>query len=99
MARELSVPVMCASQLNRAVEARSEKRPMLGDLRESGAIEQDSDVVMLLYRDEVYNRDTEAKGEAEVIIAKHRNGPTGTVRLAFLNQYTKFASIAKAPGL
>jgi replicative DNA helicase len=99
MARELNVPVMCASQLNRAVEARGDKRPLLGDLRESGSIEQDADIVMLLYRDEVYNPDTEAKGEAEVIIAKHRNGPTGTVRLAFLNQYTKFASIAKAPGL
>lgn len=99
MARELNVPVMCASQLNRAVEARGDKRPLLGDLRESGSIEQDADIVMLLYRDEIYNQDTEARGEAEIIIAKHRNGPTGTVRLAFLNQYTKFASIAKAPGL
>ncbi len=98
MARELNVPVMCASQLNRGVEARHDKRPLLGDLRESGSIEQDADLVMLLYRDEVYNPDTEAKGEAEVIIAKHRNGPTGTVRLAFLNQYTKFASIARVPG-
>ena len=97
LARELEVPVICASQLNRGVEYRADKRPLLADLRESGAIEQDSDLVMLLYRDEVYNRDTEARGEAELILAKHRNGPTGTVRLAFMNQYTKFASIAKGP--
>jgi replicative DNA helicase len=97
LARELEVPVLCASQLNRSVEYRADKRPMLADLRESGSIEQDSDLVMLLYRDEVYNRDTEARGEAELILSKHRNGPTGTVRLAFMNQYTKFASIAKGP--
>ncbi|MQB00462.1 MAG: hypothetical protein GEU78_09260 [Actinobacteria bacterium] len=75
--------------------ARADKRPLLADLRESGSIEQDSDVVMFLYRDEVYNPDTDARGEAELIIGKHRNGPTGVVRLAFMNQYTKFASIAK----
>lgn len=98
LARELHVPVVCASQLNRGVEFRSDKRPLLGDLRESGSIEQDSDVVMFIYRDEVYNQDSEARGEAELIIAKHRNGPVGTVRLAFMNQYTKFASIAKVPG-
>jgi replicative DNA helicase len=92
------VPVICASQLNRMVETRSDKRPLLGDLRESGSIEQDSDLVMFIYRDEVYNPDSEARGEAELHVAKHRNGPTGTVRLAFMNQYTKFASIAKAPG-
>ncbi|MGH2756319.1 MAG: replicative DNA helicase [Actinomycetota bacterium] len=97
LARELQVPVVCASQLNRMVESRADKRPLLGDLRESGSIEQDSDVVMFIYRDEVYNPDTEARGEAELIIAKHRNGPTGKVRLAFMNQYTKFASIAKGP--
>jgi len=95
LARELEVPVLCASQLNRGVEYRSDKRPFLGDLRESGSIEQDSDVVMFIYRDEVYNPDSEAKGEAELIVAKHRNGPTGVVRLAFLNQYTKFQSMAK----
>jgi replicative DNA helicase len=98
LARELEVPVVCASQLNRMVEYRSDKRPLLGDLRESGAIEQDADLVMFLYRDEVYNPDTELKGEAELILAKHRNGPTGVVRLAFMSQYTKFASFAKAHG-
>ena len=96
MARDLQVPVICASQLNRMVETRSDKRPLLGDLRESGAIEQDSDLVMFIYRDEVYNPESEARGEAELHVAKHRNGPTGIVRLAFMNQYTKFASIAKA---
>jgi replicative DNA helicase len=98
MARELEVPVVCASQLNRGVEYRSDKRPLLADLRESGSIEQDSDLVMFLYRDEVYNPDTEHKGEAELIVAKHRNGPTGLVRLAFMNQYTRFASFAKGQG-
>ena len=95
LARELQVPVICASQLNRMVETRADKRPLLGDLRESGSIEQDSDLVMFIYRDEVYNPDTEHRGEAELHVAKHRNGPTGKVTLAFMNQYTKFASIAK----
>jgi replicative DNA helicase len=96
LARELDVPVLCASQLNRGVEYRSDKRPLLADLRESGAIEQDSDVVMFLYRDEVYNPDTESRGEAELIVAKHRNGPTGMTRLAFMNQYTKFSEVPRA---
>ena len=98
LAKELAVPVICASQLNRGVEYRQDKRPLLGDLRESGAIEQDADIVMFLYRDEVYNPDTEEKGEAELLVAKHRNGPTGKVRLAFMNQYTKFASFARGHG-
>jgi replicative DNA helicase len=95
LAKELELPVICASQLNRGVEYRSDKRPLLGDLRESGSLEQDSDLVMFIYRDEVYNPDSERRGEAEVIVAKHRNGPTGNVHLAFMNQYTKFASIAR----
>jgi replicative DNA helicase len=98
LARELEVPVICASQLNRGVESRHDKRPLLGDLRESGAIEQDADLVMFLYRDEIYNPDTEQKGEAELNIAKHRNGPTSTVRLVFMNQYTRFASLSRGAG-
>ena len=95
MARELVVPVVALSQLSRAVEQRPDHRPMLSDLRESGAIEQDADVVMFLYRDEYYNKESELKGTAEVIIAKQRNGPIGTVTLAWLPQYTKFANIKK----
>jgi replicative DNA helicase len=98
LARELDVPVICAAQLNRAVEYRSDKHPLLGDLRESGSLEQDADLVMFIYRDEVYNPDTEHRGEAELMIAKHRNGPTGIVRLAFMNQFTRFASMARVPG-
>jgi replicative DNA helicase len=95
MARELDVPVLCAAQLNRGVEYRADKRPLLGDLRESGSLEQDSDIVMFIYRDEVYNKDSEARGEAELIIAKHRNGPTDVIRLAFRSQFTTFASMAR----
>mgnify|MGYP001110257120 CR=1 FL=1 len=93
LARELNVPVVALSQLSRAVEQRPDHRPMLSDLRESGAIEQDADVVMFLYRDDYYNHDSERKGISEVIIAKQRNGPIGTVELAWLPEYTKFANL------
>ena len=92
LARELDVPIIALSQLSRAVEARQDHKPMLSDLRESGAIEQDADVVMFLYRDEYYNPDTEKKNLAEVIVAKQRNGATGSVELVWLGQYTKFAN-------
>ena len=95
LARELQVPVIALSQLSRAVEQRPEHRPMLSDLRESGAIEQDADVVMFLYRDDYYNPDTEKKGIAEVIIAKQRNGPIGTIELVWLPDYTKFANLQR----
>ncbi|MDM9379265.1 replicative DNA helicase [Chlorogloeopsis sp. ULAP01] len=95
LARELSVPVIALSQLSRGVEARTNKRPMLSDLRESGSIEQDADLVIMLYRDEYYNPDTPERGIAEVVIAKHRNGPTGTVKLLFDPQFTKFKNLAK----
>lgn len=95
MARELNVPVLSAAQLSRAVEQRQDKRPQLSDLRESGSIEQDADVVMFLYRDEVYNEATEFPNQADVIVAKHRNGPTGTISLYFEKSLTKFMNAAE----
>jgi replicative DNA helicase len=95
LARELETPVMCCAQLNRQLEYRQDKRPMLADLRESGSIEQDADVVLFIYRDEYYNPDSEQMGTAEVIIAKHRNGPTGKAELAFLPQRAEFENMAR----
>jgi replicative DNA helicase len=95
LARELNTPVVALSQLSRGLEMRADKRPMLADLRESGSIEQDSDVVMFIYREEIYDPKPENAGQAEVIVAKHRSGPTGIVQLAFLPQYTRFANMAR----
>ncbi|MDF5361692.1 DnaB-like helicase C-terminal domain-containing protein, partial [Vibrio parahaemolyticus] len=95
IAKEMECPVLALSQLSRAPELRADHRPILSDLRESGAIEQDADVVLFLYRDDYYNEDSEKKNIGEVIIAKHRNGPTGKVELAFKKEYTKFLNLEK----
>ena len=95
LARELEVPVVALSQLSRNLEMRADKRPQLADLRESGSLEQDSDVVMFIYREELYNPETPDRGTAEIIVSKHRNGPTGAVQLAFLDHYTRFANMAR----
>lgn len=95
MARELNIPVIAVSQLSRAVEQRSPKRPQLSDLRESGAIEQDADLVILIYREDYYNPNTSKKNIAEVIVAKQRNGPVGTVELLFQKDFARFENLAR----
>ena len=96
LARDLEVPIVALSQLSRAVEQRTDKRPILSDLRESGSIEQDADLVAFIYRDEYYNEESEHQGLAEVILAKHRNGATDNTKLAFQKRYAKFADLAAA---
>jgi replicative DNA helicase len=98
LARELDIPVIAVSQLSRAVESRNPPIPMLSDLRESGQLEQDADVVMFIYRDEYYNAESERLGEADLIVAKHRNGPIGQITLTFLPKYPKFANLYRERG-
>jgi replicative DNA helicase len=93
LAKELHVPVIAISQLNRAVEQRTDKKPVMSDLRESGAIEQDSDLILLIFREEVYDQNTTRRGIADIIIAKQRNGPIGEVQLTFLGEYTRFENL------
>jgi replicative DNA helicase len=96
LAKELNIPVVAISQLNRGPEQRQDKRPLLADLRESGSLEQDSDVVVLIHREDAYERDSARAGEADLIVAKHRNGPTGTITVAFQGHYSRFTNMAPA---